>query len=394
MSMVLVMVGIAGLLPLMGELSTVVTATRLQTHHPSADYAVLVTTSSRSGAPSEPAVMPVAAAAGDGAAFAALTERHRRELLVHCYRMLGSLDDAEDAVQETLLKAWRGLSWFEGRSTLRAWLYRIATNVCLDALDHRARRVLPAAVATAADPRVPPAPDDNEIAWLQPYPDILLDVVDPDPLADPATAVVRSEHIELAFIAAIQYLRPRRRAVLLLRDVLGFTAAETASMTGTSIASVNNTLSRARAAMVARRPVDGPDATRRGVRDELVRRYVRAWHAADVPALVALLREDADMSMPPTPSWYHGRAAIGVYLENLFASSLGRGLCLLPTAANRQPAFGVYARADLDPTAYAPFAIKVLTVHNGLITAITGFVHPGLFSGFGLPVRLPHTVHA
>jgi RNA polymerase sigma-70 factor (ECF subfamily) len=392
--MVLVMVGIAGLLPLMDELSTVVTATRPQTHHPCAGYAVRVMTSSRPGAPSEPAVLPAAAAAGDAATFAALTGRHRRELLVHCYRMLGSLDDADDAVQETLLKAWRGLSWFEGRSTLRAWLYRIATNVCLDALDHQARRVLPVAVAAAADPRLPPAPDDNEIAWLQPYPDILLDVVDPDPLADPATAVVRSEHIELAFIAAIQYLPPRRRAVLLLRDVLCFTAAETASMTGMSIASVNNTLSRARKAMVARRSADGPDATPRGVRDELVRRYVRAWHAEDVPTLVALLREDADMSMPPTPSWYHGRAAIGIYLENLFASSLGGGLRLLPTAANRQPAVGVYAATGHGPTAYEPFAIKVLTVHNGLVAAITGFVHPGLFPRFGLPGRLPNGVNA
>jgi RNA polymerase sigma-70 factor, ECF subfamily len=337
-----------------------------------------VTISSRPRAP-EPLA---AAAAGDEGAFADLTRPYRRELLVHCYRMLGSLDDADDAVQEAMLKGWRGLSRFEGRSTLRAWLYRIATNVCLDALDHRARRVLPAAVGGPADPAAPPLPGNDEIAWLQPYPDVLLEVADSDPAADPASAVMRREHIELAFVAAVQYLPARRRAVLLLRDVLGFSAAETAAMTGMSVASVNNMLLRARAAMAARRPADGLDATPAAARDELVRRYVRAWHAADVPALVALLRHDADMSMPPTPSWYRGRDSIGIYLEHLFASPVGRGLRLLRTAANRQPALAVY-----DGTA-EPFAIKVLTVHSGLVSAITGFVHPGLFPRFGLPGRL------
>ncbi|HEX2356271.1 MAG TPA: RNA polymerase subunit sigma-70 [Micromonosporaceae bacterium] len=345
-----------------------------------------MTISSRPGGPADTASTLAAAAAGDDAAFAAVTERHRRELLVHCYRMLGSLDDAEDAVQEALLKAWRGLPGYEGRSTLRAWLYRIATNVCLDAFDHRARRVLPAAIAAAADPRLPPAPDDDEIAWLQPYPDILLEVADPDPATDPAIAAVRREHIELAFVAAIQFLPPRRRAVLLLRDVLGFTAVETATMTGTSPASVNNALLRARAGLAARRPAAGADATPPAVRDELVRSYLDAWHAADVPALVALLCEDADMSMPPTPSWDHGRDRVGIYLRRLFAGPWGHGLRLVPTAANRQPALAVYAPAG-GRTGYEPFAIKVLNIHNGLISAVTGFVHPGLFRHFGLPAE-------
>jgi RNA polymerase sigma-70 factor (ECF subfamily) len=154
----------------------------------------------------------------DEQAFRGLATPYRRELLVHCYRMLGSLDDADDAVQETLLKAWRGLAGFQRRSSVRAWLCRIATNTCLDALDQRARRILPPAVVGPADPHLPPAPDDPDVPWLQPYPDVLLDAVDPDPLADPAAAVVRREHIEFAFVAAVQYLPPRQRAVLLLRE--------------------------------------------------------------------------------------------------------------------------------------------------------------------------------
>ena len=157
-----------------------------------------------------------------------LVDRHRRELLVHCYRMLGGLEDAEDAVQETLLKAWRGSDTFQGRSSVRAWLYRIATNVCLDALDRRARRILPTAIIGPADPSQPPAPDDHDVPWLQPIPDALLELPDADPATDPAASFVRREHVELAFIAAIQHVPARQRAVLLLRDVIGYTAAETA----------------------------------------------------------------------------------------------------------------------------------------------------------------------
>jgi RNA polymerase sigma-70 factor, ECF subfamily len=344
-----------------------------------------VTTTARPADPTQ-APLVTAAAAGDPEAFRQLTGPHRRELAVHCYRMLGSLDDAEDAVQETLVKAWRRLSGFEGRSSVRAWLYRIATNVCLDTLDHRARRVLPTAIAGPADPAVPPAPDDHDTAWLQPYPDALLGAADPDPHTDPAAAAVRREHIELAFIAAIQHLPARQRAVLLLRDVLGFTAAETATLLDSTPAAIHSALQRAHAAVDAGLP---PPALHRPSADdvELVNRYMRAWHAADIPALVALLRADAQMAMPPTPSWYHGHDSIAMYLRQLFASPWGRDLRLLPTAANQQPALAVYAPAA-GGSAHAPFAVKVLTMHGNLISGITGFVTPHLFPAFGLPAAL------
>jgi len=289
-------------------------------------------------------------------------------------------------MQETLLKAWRGLVGFAGRSTVRAWLYRIATNACLDALDHRARRILPTAIAAPADPHLPPEPDNPDLPWLQPYPDVLLDWPDPDPLADPAAVVVRREHIELAFVAAVQYLPPRPRAVLLLREVLGFSAAETASMLATTSASVNSALQRARNCLRDRLPAAGDPPTAPAERAELVARYVRAWHAKDVPALVALLREDAHLAMPPTPSWYQGRDSIGRYLRQLFASPWGVDLRVTVTGANGQPALAVYAPAD---HGHKPFAIKLLTIQSGLIAAITGFVHVGLFERFGLPPRLP-----
>ncbi len=347
-----------------------------------------MTIASRRAVGADTQALLAAAAAGDAEAFRLLAAPHRRELLVHCYRILGSLDDAEDAVQETLVKGWRGLSSFGGRSSLRAWLYRIATNVCLDALDHQARRVLPTALGRPADPALPADPDEVETPWLQPYPDALLDVADPDPLTDPAAAVERREHIELAFIAAVQYLPPRQRAVLMLREVLGWSAAETAQTLGTSAASVNSALQRARAVLAARLP-STVDRTPSADEAELVGRYVRAWHAADVPALVALLRADADMAMPPTPSWYRGRDSIGIYLRHLLAGPSGRDLRLVPTAANRQPALAVYSPADGGHPGHEPFAIKVLTLHGGLIAAITGFVDPGLFPRFGLPPQLP-----
>jgi RNA polymerase sigma-70 factor (ECF subfamily) len=308
--------------------------------------------------------------------------RHRRELLVHCYRMLGGLDDAEDAVQETLVKAWRRIDTFEGRSSVRAWLYRIATNVCLDALDRRARRVLPAAIAGPADPTVAPAPDDPDLPWLQPIPDALLDVADPDPAADPAASTVRREHVELAFVAAIQHLPGRQRAVLLLREVIGYSAAETAELLDTSAAAVNSALQRARAQLDAGLPIH---ALHRPAGDtaELVRRYMQAWHAGDVSTLVALLRADAEMAMPPAPSWYRGRDSIGIYLRQLFTTPWGRDLRLAPTAANRQPALAVYAPGD-DGRGRVPFAIKVLTVDGDRISVITGFVSPHVLAPFSL----------
>jgi RNA polymerase sigma-70 factor, ECF subfamily len=344
---------------------------------------VTLTAAGRAGVPT----LLTAAVAGDEQAFRRLTAPHRRELLVHCYRMLGSLDDADDATQETLLKAWQGLAGFQGRSTVRAWLYRIATNTCLDALDHRTRRILPTTIAAPADPHRPPDPDDPELPWLQPYPDALLDIVDPDPLADPAAAVVRREHIELAFIAAVQYLPARQRAVLLLRAVLGFSAAETASMLATTPASVNSALQRARTTLQNHLPAGDPTPTPAAEQADLVARYMRAWHAKDVSALVALLCADAHMVMPPTPSWYQGRDNVGIHLRQLFAGPSGVDLRVVPTGANRQPALGVYAPAG-GSAGHRPFAIKVLTIRSGLVAAISGFVHPGLFDRFGLPPSL------
>jgi RNA polymerase sigma-70 factor (ECF subfamily) len=230
------------------------------------------------------------------------------------------------------------------------------------------------------------APDDYDVAWLQPYPDALLEIADPDPHMDPAAAAIRREHIELAFIAAIQYLPARQRAVLLLRDVIGYSAAETATLLDSTPVAIHSALQRARATVEAGLP---PRALHRPSGDvaDLVDRYVRALHAADIPALVTLLRADAQMGMPPTPSWYHGRDSIAVYLRQLFAHPCARDLRLLPTTANHQPALALYAPTGAG-LAHVPFAVKVLTVHEHLISGITGFVAPHLFAAFGLPATV------
>jgi RNA polymerase sigma-70 factor (ECF subfamily) len=320
------------------------------------------------------------ARAGDGDAFDRLVAPHRVAVHVHCYRMVGSLHDAEDLLQESLLRAWRGLDGFEGRSSLRAWLYRIATNACLDALKRRKRRLLPDAYGPPDDPTAAPAPPVHDLPWLEPYPDRLL-----DDDGDPARRVELREGIELTFIAAIQLFSPRERAALLLRDVLGFSARETAAMLDASLASVNSALRRARAALAHRSDLGDADAGRPLLEDEatLVARYVRAWEAADVDALVALLREDVRMTMPPTPSWYAGRDAVGAFFATFLAGELGVGSRLLPTRANGQPALAVFA-PDAGRNVYRPVGIKVLTLSDGMIAAITGFTEPGLFPVFGL----------
>ena len=289
--------------------------------------------------------------------------------------MLGSLHDAEDLLQETLLRAWRALDGFEERSSFRGWLYRIATNACLDALKRRRRRVLPDAYAPPADPAGAPAPPVEDVPWLEPYPDELLAAGDD---ADPLRILEGREGIELAFVTAIQRLSPTQRAVLILRDVLGFSARETAGILETSLASVNSALHRARVAVDGngRHAPTGDEAA-------LVARYVEAWEAADVDGLVALLREDARMTMPPTPSWYLGRDAIGIFLSSFFASEAGADTYLVPRGANRQPALAVFTRTDA-ASAYRPLAVKVLTVDGPAIAAITGFTDPTLFPFFGL----------
>jgi len=333
----------------------------------------------------ETGALVAAAQAGDQDAFAALTGRYRREIQVHCYRMLGSIEDAEDAVQETLLRAWRKRETFGARSTFRAWLYGIATNTCLDALERRTRRFMPPDVALAADPLATPAPA-SEIPWLEPYPDRLLEEVADDALGPDETYVAR-ETIELAFLAAIQHLPPRQRAVLILRDVLGCSARETAEIVGTSLIAGNSALQRGRETLkqhLPERRVEWAE-TRTPDADEqlLLERYMDAWRRMDVDALVALLAEDARLAMPPTPAWYSGRAAIAAFLANLPFRPSARRHIHVPTRANRQPAFAVFLAGD-PGTAPRPFALEVLRLEDGLIAEIDIFLQPELLERFAV----------
>jgi RNA polymerase sigma-70 factor (ECF subfamily) len=326
----------------------------------------------------------------EGSAFAALLERHRRELQVHCYRMLGSLEDSEDLVQETFLRAWRKRASFSphGGFSSRAWLYRIATNACLDSLRSRPRRVLPQEVAAPGDPAAPPSPP-VDLPWLQPCPDLLL-----EPVAraedEPDAVVVARETIELAFIAAIQYLPPRQRAVLLLRAVLGWSAKDAASLLDVSIGSVNSALQRARATLRKRLGEQRTEwvspAERSAEERELLRRYLDAHERADAGALAELLREDARLTMPPHPTWYAGREAIRIASQQGFDPAFGR-LRSVATGANMQPAVAHYVRPP-GASDYRPLAVDVLRIEGGRIAEITSFVSPGLFPAFGLPPTL------
>jgi RNA polymerase sigma-70 factor, ECF subfamily len=339
-----------------------------------------------SRAEAEADAVVAAARAGDESAFGLLVESYRRELQVHCYRMVGSFEDAEDMVQETYLRAWRSRSSFEGRSSFRAWLYRIATNACLDLLKRRRPRVLPPQVAAAADPRVPPLPT-ADLPWLQPYPDRLLEPVAADD-AGPEAVLVEKETIELAFMVAIQHLPPRQRAVLILRDVLGWPAKETAALLDATVGAVNAALQRARATLKrhlpARRLDWASDSDPTEVERSLLQRYVDAHERADASALVELLREDARLTMPPTPTWYDGRAAIVTFhAEQLFGPD-GYRWRFVRTAANRQPAVAFYTRAPGE-SGYRASVIDVLRIEGGVIGRIDAFVLPELFAAFGIP---------
>jgi RNA polymerase sigma-70 factor (ECF subfamily) len=296
------------------------------------------------------------------AEFRALVEPHLKALHVHCYRMLGSLQEAEDMVQETLFRAWRRQDTFANRSSFRAWLYGIATNACLDALRRRRPRALPSQVVPPDDPTSLPEPPRTDIAWLEPYPDGLLE-------ADPADHLDLRESVRLAFVAAVQQLPARQRAVLLLRDVLGWSAAEVAELLESSVASVNSALQRARARVAAVPPFErlSDEAERR-----IVERYIAAWDAADVDGLAALLKEDVEMTMPPTPSWYQGRDAVIAFFTAHFDRFPAGRLRLSPTRANAAPALAVY---DGD----IPFALKLLEIDRAGIRAINGFTDPSLF---------------
>ena len=340
-----------------------------------------------------PAVL-AALQSGDEAVFAALTERYRRPLHVHCYRMLGSVEDAEDLVQETFLRAWRARAGFEGRSLVRTWLYRIATNACLNALERAPRRVLPQDVAPpvtlASDWSHPPSepPNAPEIPWLQPYPDRLLEPAAP-PETEPAAAVVTRETIELAFLAALQHLPPRQRATLILRDVLDWSAKETATLLETTVQSVNSALQRARATLRTRLPEGQRDAApiTEPTEEErsLLQRFMAAWERADAIALTALLREDARWAMPPAPLWFDGRAAIAKLFETFPMQSVGE-MRMVATAANRQPAFAAYLRPPGEPT-HRLVSVSLLRVEGGEIAGITTF-SPPLIAAFELPATL------
>ena len=334
---------------------------------------------------------------GDQDAFQRLTEPYRREIQLHCYRMLGSFQDAEDLVQETYLRAWRGLNHFEGRTSLRNWLYRIATNACLTALAKRAniRRALPEAQGAPAE-EMPGSAPVTEAPWLEPYPDTALEgIADTSP--GPDARYELRESVQLAFVAAIQLLPPRQRVVLLLRDVLGWSAAETAVLLDTSVASANSALQRARTTLGKQFPTGQPNtAPSLPMPDDqqrtLLDRYVRAWEDADLDGFVALLRDDATISMPPWPHWYRGREAIGKLLEWVWRprtdSTCPPPSLLLPTAANGQPAFAVYRR-DTEGDEWRAHTLQVLTLHDGAVAAITAFRDPRFVVAFGFPEALP-----
>jgi RNA polymerase sigma-70 factor (TIGR02960 family) len=330
------------------------------------------------------------ARAGDEQAFRALTEPYRRELEVHCYRILGSVQDAEDIVQETLSAAWRGLEGFAGRSSVRTWLYRIATNRCLNALRDASRR--PGGTTGAPDlPPDPPAPTRvGEPLWLQPYPDALLEGI-PDRAPGPEQRYEAREALGLAFVAGLQHLPPAQRAVLVLRDALGFRAAEVAEMLDVSTASVNSGLQRARSALETRLPAAGRERAplpRSGAERELVGRFADAFESGDVDTIVALLTDDAWLTMPPVPLEYQGPVAIGRFLSSVPAGGDLRRFRLVATRANGQPAFGFYMRDTHCPIAHAA-GILVLTLGGERIAALTAFHDTAVFPLFGLPRTLP-----
>jgi RNA polymerase sigma-70 factor, ECF subfamily len=329
------------------------------------------------------------ARAGDEEAYQRLVEPHRGALQAHCYRMLGSFQDAEDAVQDALLRAWRGLPRFQGRSSLRSWLYTIATNTCLDALGRRRGRALPVDFGPPAGPHAGLAEPVAEDVWLDPCPDEALALG--DGAAAPAARYELRESVELAFVAALQHLPPRQRAVLILRDVLGFSAREAADALETTVVSVKSALQRARKAVDERLPDESQQATLRSLGDErigrLVASYVEALERNDVAAVVALLTEDASIAMPPTPTWYRGRAA----LAEFYAAGPLSGRIRwrhIATWANGQPAVACYAW-DAASGSYTAHVLDVLTLRGGRIAAITAFLEPELFARFGLPAELP-----
>ncbi|MEU0878500.1 sigma-70 family RNA polymerase sigma factor [Lentzea sp. NPDC005914] len=298
--------------------------------------------------------------------FEVAADPFRRELLAHCYRMLGSLHDAEDLVQETYLRAWKAYDQFEGRSSVRTWLYRIATNVCLTALDTRARRPLPfglGASSTESDPLT----QDHEIPWLEPFP------------TDPAAIVTERESTRLAFVAALQHLPPRQRAVLILRDVLKLTAAETADQLDMTVAAVNSALQRAHAQL---KDLSEDNVTEPADAKPLLDRWVKAFEAKDIPAIIGMFTEDVVWEMPPFPQWYSGPEMVAWHLANQ-CPAVPHGARMIEVEANGQPAYGLYLREE--DGVFRPFNLQVLEVGNDRITHVSSFFDLSLFPKFGLP---------
>jgi RNA polymerase sigma-70 factor, ECF subfamily len=341
---------------------------------------------SRTTAPREREQL-AAARRGDEHAFRDLVEPFRRELHAHCYRMLGSVHDAEDALQEALLRAWRGLPRFEGRSSLRSWLYTIATNACLNAIARRPKRVLPIDYGPANDRRAEACRPITESVWLEPYPDRELGLS--DGLAAPEAHYEQRESVELAFIAALQHLPGRQRAVLILREVLGFSAREVADSLDTTTASVNSAMQRARKAVDERLPEHSQQATLRSLGDAriagVVNDYMDALDRGDIETVLAMLTEDATWSMPPLPAWYRGHEAIAAFLARGPTTVRWRHL---PTRANGQPAVGCYVW-EAEKGVYEARVLDVLTLDGGRIAAVTGFVDEAVVPRFGLPAQLP-----
>jgi RNA polymerase sigma-70 factor, ECF subfamily len=332
------------------------------------------------GTPAE-ADLLAAGRAGDSDAFGRLVAPHARALHLHCYRMLGSLHDAEDALQETLLRAWRGLDGFSGRTSFRRWLYRIATNVCLTVLARR--KPLP-----APEP-VPPAPEADDQILLSPYPDALLSEL-PSTEPEPDARYDTRESVQLAFVAAVQLLPPRQRAALLLRDVLGWSADEIADLLETTRAGVNSALQRARETLAHRRAEGRLELDRavpaEGVAAELVARFVEAWEAVDLPRLAALLREDALMTMPPAPLLFRGpRAIVDFFATVPLQGALDRTR-VLTTRANGHPTLAVYFPNESG--GHSAYGLMVLVTDGDRIAEIVGFADPSLFPAFGLPAQL------
>src|SRR5262245_24304539 len=326
----------------------------------------------------------LAAQAGDQTAFDTLVAPYRRALLVHCYQMLGSLSDAEDLVQDTLLRAWQKRATLTNPESYRPWLYRIATNLCLDRLRSASRRLLPPQTHPMGDPNSPLPKPTREPIWLEPFPDELL----ADLHSDPEDRALSREHITLAFLVALQHLTPVQRAVLLLREVLEWPASEVASWLNLSVPAVNSALQRARRALQQRNLGSTATTIRSGPQlTALLDRYVALWEQNDIPSFVALLREDAWFTMPPFPAWFQGRAALATLFQTpLFTGAGPRRL--LPTRANGSPAFGFYLR-EAETGVYQLFGLMVLGVVDEQIAHIVAFLEPKSFSSFALPPSFP-----